>query len=107
MKQIQYRYEFEIDGEVFFLGIGESSTSKDGVVIKVHKIQSAFNGMMKHLFISFDGGKWYNLENGKRTANGKYIEEFKKYSINHCSAFPNGIKSKEIKLHEDLELYKG
>lgn len=100
MKYPKYKYEFEIDGEIFLLAVGESKVSKHGVLVRVHKFSK--HGIINHLSITCDGGVWQVLENGYRIPGGKLRQDFKKYAMNYPEVAGNiGHKSEEIVLcHE-------
>lgn len=92
-KYPKYKYEFEVDGEIFFLAVKQSKSSKDGIIVKVEKFESI--NEMNYLWISLDGSNWQYLEKGKRTPLGKVHNDFKRFEVAYPSNCPDGAKIKE------------
>jgi hypothetical protein len=91
-KYPKYKYEFEIDGQKVFSAIGEKVQVGD-VLIKIHKYVKG--ELMNRLWISFDGGKWFDLEHGKRTEAGQQRIDFRRYYVGYPQAYPDGFKQSE------------
>lgn len=101
MRNIKYKYEFEILDKIFTLGAGQSDDI-NGDIVKVKRYKKV-SEEYQILYIQINGTPETFLERGYRTSkeNGKftpkYHEDFKRFEYdNYCDAFPNGIKRKEV-----------
>lgn len=84
-KKPKYKYEFLALGtETVLLAIGETKVLNSGAIVKVHKF-SKTSDIMNTLWISYNGGVWFNLESGKRTPNGIDRKDFVKWEIDNIT----------------------
>lgn len=91
-----YKYEFELGDQKFLLAVGQSVTSNEGAVIRVHKFERT--NRMNRLWISLDGGNWTDLEQGYRTeAHDQFRNDFKKFKMSYPDCKGNvEHKSEEV-----------
>jgi hypothetical protein len=76
MRNVKYKYSFEMGQDKLFLAVGETKITSENVEIKVKRYTKADG----HLTIAIDGTE-YNLERG----------EYQRHEVIITPAFPKGV----------------
>jgi hypothetical protein len=90
----RFKFEASFDGEIVFMGIGQSTILKSGTTVKFHKYKRGET--MNTLFYSLDGGALRCLHYIDSSENLR-LKSFKRYKMLYPLAYGDkGHKSKEI-----------
>jgi len=75
-QKVKILYRFVEDGQSVELPVGGTYLNKEGVTVKVRKYECG--DLMNRLWVTYDNGNWFALEQGRRTPNGEMRSDFER-----------------------------